>query len=75
MVNAGLVELTIVDDFMVEFWQKVFTGVRPLERGGRTGGDIGVGVRKNNPQMLRAVNLWIRSAGRTAFGRKHDGRR
>jgi membrane-bound lytic murein transglycosylase MltF len=70
MVNAGLVELTIVDDFMVEFWQKVFTGVRPLKNVAvRTGGDIAVGVRKNNPQMLRAVNMWIKKYGpRTAFG-------
>jgi membrane-bound lytic murein transglycosylase MltF len=76
MVNAGLVELTVVDDFMAEFWQKVFTGVRPLENVAvRTGGEIGVGVRKNNPQMLRAVNLWIKKYGpRTAFGNMMERR-
>ena len=39
MVNAGLMEITVVDDFMAEFWQKVFTGVRPLKNVGqlRTG--------------------------------------
>jgi membrane-bound lytic murein transglycosylase MltF len=76
MVNAGLVELTIVDDFMAEFWQKVFTGVKPLKNVAvRTGGEIGVGVRKDNPQMLRAVNMWIKRYGpRTAFGNMMERR-
>ena len=76
MVNAGLVELTIVDDFMAEFWQKVFTGVKPLKTVAvRTGGEIGVGVRKNNPQLLRAVNMWIKKYGpSTAFGNMMERR-
>jgi membrane-bound lytic murein transglycosylase MltF len=76
MVNAGLVELTVVDDFMAEFWQKVFTGVKPLRNVAvRTGGDIAVGVRKNNPQMLRVVNAWIKRYGpRTAFGNMMERR-
>ena len=28
MVNAGLVDITIVDDFVAELWQKVFTNVQ-----------------------------------------------
>ena len=76
MVNAGLVELTVVDDFMAEFWQKVFTGVKPLKNVAvRSGGEIGVGVRKDNPQMLRAVNMWIKEYGpRTAFGNMMERR-
>jgi membrane-bound lytic murein transglycosylase MltF len=76
MVNAGLVELTIVDDFMAEFWQKVFNGVKPLKTVAvRTGGEIGVGVRKNNPQLLRAVNMWIKKYGpSTAFGNMMERR-
>jgi membrane-bound lytic murein transglycosylase MltF len=76
MVNAGLVELTVVDDFMAEFWQQVFKGVKPLKTVAvRTGGEIAVGVRKNNPQMLRAVNMWIQKYGpRTAFGNMMERR-
>jgi len=76
MVNAGLAELTVVDDFMAEFWQQVFKGVKPLKTVAvRTGGEIAVGVRKNNPQMLRAVNLWIQKYGpRTAFGNMMERR-
>ena len=37
--------------------------------------DIAVGVRKNNPQMLRAVNMWIQKYGpRTAFGNMMERR-
>ena len=70
MVNAGLVEITIVDDYMVEFWRKVFTDIGPQPAAAvRTGGEIAVGVRKANPKMLRAVNTWIKEYGpRTAFG-------
>jgi membrane-bound lytic murein transglycosylase MltF len=35
----------------------------------RTDGTIAVGVRKNNPQLLEAVNAWVKKYGpRTAFG-------
>ena len=70
MVNAGLVEITIVDDFVAEFWHQVFPNINLHPAAAvRTGGDIAVGVRKNNPRLLRAVNTWIKEYGpRTAFG-------
>jgi membrane-bound lytic murein transglycosylase MltF len=70
MVNAGLVEITVVDDFVAEFWSQVFPNVR-VHAGAavRTGGEIAVAVRKENPRLLRAVNAWIAEYGpRTAFG-------
>jgi membrane-bound lytic murein transglycosylase MltF len=70
MVNAGLVEVTVVDDFVAEFWHQVFPNF-VLHKGTavRTGGDIAIGVRKGNPRLLRAVNTWIKEYGpRTAFG-------
>ena len=70
MVNAGLVDATVVDDFAVEFWQQVFTNLQ-VHKGAavRTGGDIAIGVRKNNPRMMQAVNTWIKEYGpHTAFG-------
>jgi membrane-bound lytic murein transglycosylase MltF len=70
MVNAGLVEVTIVDDFMGEFWQQVFKNIHPQSGAAvRTGGEIAIGVRKNSPRLMRAVNFWITTYGpRTAFG-------
>jgi membrane-bound lytic murein transglycosylase MltF len=70
MVNAGLVEATVVDDFVAEFWRQVFPHIT-LDRTAavRSNGDIGVGVRKDNPQLLNAVNAWIHRYGpHTAFG-------
>jgi membrane-bound lytic murein transglycosylase MltF len=70
MVNAGLVDATVVDDFTAEFWQQVFPHLRLHQNVAvRTGGEIGVGVRKNNPRLLQALNVWIKEYGpRTAFG-------
>jgi membrane-bound lytic murein transglycosylase MltF len=70
MVNAGLVEMTIVDDFVAEFWQQVFPDINVSRNAAvRTGGEIAVGVRKDNPKLLNAVNRWIKEYGpQTAFG-------
>jgi membrane-bound lytic murein transglycosylase MltF len=70
MVNAGLVELTVVDDFVAEFWRQVFPNIHLHETiAVRTGGDIAIGVRKDNPRLREVLNAWIREYGpRTAFG-------
>jgi membrane-bound lytic murein transglycosylase MltF len=76
MVNAGLVDITIVDDFVAEFWAGVFPDLQ-LHRNVavRTDGDIAVGVRKNSPELLSAVNDWIKRHGsRTAFGNTMERR-
>jgi len=70
MVNAGLVEATVVHDFVARFWSQVFPNIRINEGATlRTGGEIGVAVRKNNPRLLQALNTWIQEYGpNTAFG-------
>ena len=70
MVNAGLVDITVVDDFVTEFWQQVFPDFKAhKEVAVRTGGEIAVGVRKNNPRMVQAVNIFVKEYGpNTAFG-------
>lgn len=69
MVNAGLVDITIADDFTVKFWQQVFADLRPQpDAAVRTGGEIAAAVRKGNPKMQRALNVWIDEYGpRRAF--------
>ena len=76
MANAGLIELTIVDDFLADFWHQVFPNIEFHKNVAvRTGGEIGIGVRKNNPKLLRAVNTWIKKYGpRTAFGNTMERR-
>ena len=70
MVNAGLVPITVVDDYLAEFWQQVFTSARPHKDVAlRTGGEIAVAVRKGNPKLKAAGDDWIRKNGLgTAFG-------
>ena len=76
MVNAGLVDITVVDDFVTDFWQQVFPDFKAhKEVAVRTGGEIAVGVRKNNPRMLRAVNVFVKEYGpNTAFGNMMEKR-
>jgi membrane-bound lytic murein transglycosylase MltF len=76
MVDAGLVDATIVDDFVAEFWRQVFPRFQ-INKGAavRTGGDIAIGIRKTNPKLLSAANTFVKEYGpRTAFGNTMDRR-
>ena len=65
MVNAGLVPITITDDYLAQFWKKVFTGLTVhADVAVRSGGELAVAVRKENPRLLKAVNTWIRKHGK-----------
>ncbi len=70
MVNAGLVDLTIVDDFVARFWHAVFPDLQLFDAAAvRSGGTIAVAVRKTSPVLRQAINTWIGEYGpRTAFG-------
>jgi membrane-bound lytic murein transglycosylase MltF len=61
MVNAGLIPTTVVDDYLAGFWSQVFTQivVHP-EIAVRSGGTLAVAVRKENPRLREAVNVWLR---------------
>jgi len=76
MVNAGLAQATVVDDFVGQFWRQVFPNIRLNDTATlRTGGEIGVAVRKSNPKLLKAVNTWIKEYGPgTAFGNMMEKR-
>src|SRR4030095_4464562 len=65
-----------VNVFIAEFWQQVFPNLT-LNKGAtlRTGGEIGIAVRKNNPKLLNAVNAFIKKYGRgPAFGNMMEKR-
>src|SRR6185436_5464479 len=65
MVNAGLVPITVVDDYLAEFWSKVFTKIAVhRDVTVRTGGVLAVAFRKENPKLKEAVNTWIRKHGK-----------
>ena len=65
MVNAGLAPITVVDDYLAEFWSQVFTNIKvhrdiPV----RSGGSLAVAVRKENSRLRDEVNKWIRKHGK-----------
>ena len=65
MVNAGLAPITVVDDYLAEFWSQVFKNIKvhrdiPV----RSGGSLAVAVRKENSRLRDEVNKWIRKHGK-----------
>src|SRR5207344_2370715 len=53
--------ITVVDDYLAEFWGQVFTGITVhKDVAVRTGGRLAVAFRKDNPKLREAVNDWIR---------------
>ena len=64
MVNAGLAPITVVDDYLAGFWSKVFTSLT-VHPGVvvRSGGNLAVAFRKENPRLREVVNTWIRKHG------------
>jgi membrane-bound lytic murein transglycosylase MltF len=61
MVNAGLAPITVVDDYLAEFWSKVFTKITVHhDVTVRSGGILAVVFRKESPRLREAVNKWIR---------------
>jgi membrane-bound lytic murein transglycosylase MltF len=60
MVNAGLVPMTLIDDYLAEFWQQVFPNL-VLNRGAavRSNLETGMLVRKNSPQLLAELNAYL----------------
>ena len=64
MVNAGLAPITVVDDYLAEFWSTVFTDITVhTDVTVRSGGSLAVAFRKENPKLRESVNTWIKKHG------------
>jgi membrane-bound lytic murein transglycosylase MltF len=76
MVNAGLIPAVVVDDYLAVFWKKVFPNLVVHENIAlRTGGTLAIAIRKNNPQLLAALNTFMGNYGLgTAFGNQIERR-
>ena len=65
MVNAGLNPITVVDDYLAEFWSQVFTSLTVhRDIAVRSGGSLAIAFRKENPRLREIVNQWIRKHGK-----------
>jgi len=63
-VNAGLAPITVVDDFLAEFWSKVFKNITVHSNiSVRTGGTLALAFRKENPKLRDVVNKSLKSHG------------
>ena len=76
MVNAGLLPAVIVDDYLARFWKKVFPGIVLHENVAvRSGGSLGIAVRKGNPNLKAALNRFMGKYGLgSAFGNQIERR-
>ena len=70
MVNAGLVKIVVVDDYLASFWKQIFPNLT-LHDGValRTGASIAPAIRKDSPKLKAELDAFVKKAGRgTAFG-------
>jgi membrane-bound lytic murein transglycosylase MltF len=70
MANAGLIKVTVVDNYLAEFWKQIFQNLSLHPAAAvRTGGTIAVAIRKNSPQLAAEANAFTTKNGLgTAFG-------
>jgi membrane-bound lytic murein transglycosylase MltF len=70
MVNAGILPAIVVDDYLANFWKKIFKNLTVHQDVAvRTGGMLAVGVRKKSPRLTAALNTFMQDHGLgTAFG-------
>ena len=60
MVNAGLAPMTMVDDYVAEFWKQVYPDlVLNTAAAVRTDGETAMMVRKNSPQLMAELNGFL----------------
>jgi membrane-bound lytic murein transglycosylase MltF len=76
MVNAGLIKITVVDNYLANFWKQTFTDITVHDTlAVRTGGNLAVAIRKNSPQLAAGLNGIIGKYGLgTAFGNMMEKR-
>jgi membrane-bound lytic murein transglycosylase MltF len=60
MMNAGLIDATVVDSYLATFWQQIFTNLRPHpELVLRAGSHIAWAIRKDSPQLKATLDAFV----------------
>jgi membrane-bound lytic murein transglycosylase MltF len=61
MVNAGILSITVVDDYKARLWAQVLPDIRALnDVKVHSGGTLGWAVRKNNPKLLKDLRGFVK---------------
>jgi membrane-bound lytic murein transglycosylase MltF len=64
MVNAGLIPAIVVDNYLADFWKKVFPKLNVHNTVAlRTGGELAVAFRKNSPNLKAGLDEFIAKHG------------
>jgi len=62
MVNAGIVDMTVIDDYKARAWAPLLPNIRLQEDIViKRGNAIGWAVRRNNPQLLASLSAFART--------------
>jgi membrane-bound lytic murein transglycosylase MltF len=60
MVNAGIIDSTVVNYYLAIFWQQVFDGIRPHpDLVLRERSEIAWAIRKNSPQLKSTLDAFV----------------
>ena len=70
MVNAGLVESTVIDSYAVKFWKEIFPNIVPHPGVAlTTDGRIAWAIRKNSPELKKMLDAFVeKNRGGTMTG-------
>jgi len=60
MVNAGLVDATVVDTYVANFWKEIFTNIRPQPAIAlRSNAQVAWAIRRNSPELKQMLDPFI----------------
>lgn len=70
MVNAGLIPLVVVDDYLARFWSQIFKDIILYPKIAlNRGGEIAWMIRKNSPQLKKEISDFVKRHKKgTLFG-------
>ena len=61
LTAAGVIGITVCDDYVAEFWQKIYPDLRVhRELALREGGELAWAFRQGSPQLAEALNEFVR---------------
>ena len=60
MMNAGIIDATVVDSYLATFWQQIFTNLRPHpELVLRSRSEIAWAMRKDSPKLKATLDAFV----------------
>lgn len=62
MVNAGLIDITVADSYLAQFWSQIFEDLTlHPDLAIRQGGQVAWAFRQNSPQLAATLNRFMKS--------------